>query len=296
MLKTPISVLQELAVRNKFSAPDYNISGTGEPHKMSFVCEVKLDKQTATGFGATKKDAKQDAAKSMLALYGINLDSSQSQVPSMCLLPSKTDKLAGPTINYVGSLNEVCSGRRYPQPEYSDSITQSAMFCIICSLNGLESKGYGANKKAAKQEAAKKMLALLPQDGTENNNTDDKSRIDALEENNEFFKQVVKKFTELKRDVSDGAGDGKDKVETIEKEETLDCHTWEDLTELLDTHGYAYELNTFQREPLILSLKIKNYVLMDYGNSSEKIKQKFASKAVAMINNGFDFSQAAINQ
>lgn len=67
MNKTPVSILQEMMVKQGM-IPDYElIHDGGGRHVNTFTYQVSCDGLCATGSGRCKKDAKHEAAKAMLA-------------------------------------------------------------------------------------------------------------------------------------------------------------------------------------------------------------------------------------
>lgn len=66
MSKTPVSILQEMMVKQGM-IPDYElIHDGGGRHVNTFTYRVECDGLSATGTGRCKKDAKHEAAKAML--------------------------------------------------------------------------------------------------------------------------------------------------------------------------------------------------------------------------------------
>lgn len=67
MNKTPVSILQEMMVKQGM-IPDYElIHDGGGRHVNTFTYQVTCDGLRAIGIGRCKKDAKHEAAKAMLA-------------------------------------------------------------------------------------------------------------------------------------------------------------------------------------------------------------------------------------
>jgi len=67
--KDPKTLLQELQQGGKKELPEYKLkSQSGLPHKKVFVVECYVSKQTATGHGASRKKAEQEAALAMLEI------------------------------------------------------------------------------------------------------------------------------------------------------------------------------------------------------------------------------------
>lgn len=66
MNKNPISVLQELAMRDKEFPPEYLIISVGTPQMPQFECIVKYAAERANATGLNKKEAKYQAASKLL--------------------------------------------------------------------------------------------------------------------------------------------------------------------------------------------------------------------------------------
>ncbi|CAH1126313.1 unnamed protein product [Ceutorhynchus assimilis] len=198
MLKSPISILQELASKDHVGAPLYEACGSGPDHMKSFECTCTFNGRTAMGKGLTKKDAKHDAANNMLKACGVQMDNNEA-LPNICLVPSKT-KSAIP-INYVGRLNEFCSGNRYCPAVYTENpIITNNQFGLICTFQEFSTNGYGSTKKDAKQEAAKNMLLLIKE-----KDIGPKSMVEDLKDtqhNDEGVKQALKVYTGLMANLS----------------------------------------------------------------------------------------------
>jgi ribonuclease R len=64
--KSPVATLQEMCAVRKASPPCYVFSAEGPPHKPRFTCTVQALGQMAQGVGATKQEAKQEAAAALL--------------------------------------------------------------------------------------------------------------------------------------------------------------------------------------------------------------------------------------
>ena len=64
----PIGCLQEWAQMQKLPKPSYEITSTGTVHDPEFTCVAHLVKRKAMGVGASKADAKKDAAGALADL------------------------------------------------------------------------------------------------------------------------------------------------------------------------------------------------------------------------------------
>jgi len=114
MSKTPVSILQEMMVKQGM-IPDYElIHDGGGRHVNTFTYRVTCDGLSATGTGRCKKDAKHEAAKAMLTEIAAHRNYPQlpaASTPTMspskspfhsAPLPSKIAKV--PFFNAVGEL------------------------------------------------------------------------------------------------------------------------------------------------------------------------------------------------
>lgn len=72
--KSPIATLQEMCAVKKASPPCYVYSAEGPPHKPRFTCTVQALGQMAQGVGATKQEAKQEAAAALLGGEAAHVD------------------------------------------------------------------------------------------------------------------------------------------------------------------------------------------------------------------------------
>ncbi|KAL1492228.1 hypothetical protein ABEB36_012710 [Hypothenemus hampei] len=138
------------------------ITASGLPHLPSFVCTVKVQGYTAIGSGATKKEAKHEAATKLGQILGLDIESGGS--------PNNWSKNGSikddPKLNYVGLLNERCSMNKLMYPIYSDGSMYYEKSCyqqfsVECTFLEHTTEGVGYSKKEAKQDAARKMLAIL---------------------------------------------------------------------------------------------------------------------------------------
>lgn len=114
MNKTPVSILQEMMVKN-LSIPTYElIHDGGGSHINTFTYRVTCDGLIATGMGRSKKDAKHEAAKAMLETIAehrgyLQLPASPAQSPVRTPLPPVVPEVQRippdvPFVNAVGAL------------------------------------------------------------------------------------------------------------------------------------------------------------------------------------------------
>jgi len=197
--KTPVSLLQELYVRQGIT-PKYDlVQIEGAVHEPTFKYRVTVGDAVATGCGASKKKAKHEAAKNILtklkaaqkyvqaSTFNDNLSSAKSdeaqnnsihstrpstasavvnvQLPNLetDLMSPYDDGISG---NPVGELQEICMNRRMQPPVYEVSLEEGLPhernFVINCLVGTkFRESGCGKSKKLAKRKAAAKMLATL---------------------------------------------------------------------------------------------------------------------------------------
>ncbi|KAI5707215.1 hypothetical protein M8J76_001520 [Diaphorina citri] len=158
--RTPVSLMQELLSR-RGTAPKYELiqieGAINEPifkYRISLTSESRL--YVAIGSGKSKKEAKHNAAKSVLdQLIG------RDDEKLMC----QKENLFKVEPNPVGQLQEACMTRKWPPPVYETEETtglpHERMFTVCAYVNVYKEEGMGKSKKIAKREAALNMLKFL---------------------------------------------------------------------------------------------------------------------------------------
>lgn len=175
MSKTPVSILQEMMVKN-LSIPAYElIHDGGGSHANTFTYRVTCNGLTAVGMGRSKKDAKHEAAKAMLKTIAkhrghLQLPASPAQSPVRTPLPPVVPEVRRippnvPFVNAVGVLQDLCVANNLTQPKY-ELISEvgpphAKVFTIQCEVSTFKEIGVARTKKQAKQDAAKQMLDKL---------------------------------------------------------------------------------------------------------------------------------------
>lgn len=199
MSKTPVSILQEMMIK-ELTVPTYElIHNGGGSHMNSFIYQVTCNNLTATGVGRSKKDAKHEAAKAMLETIAthrgyLQLPPSTEQTSVRTPLPPTVPEIERippdvPFVNAVGALQvnyvyltctdvcihmyllicilfqTLCVENKLKYPVY-DTISDvgpphDKTFTIQCEVANFKDIGIAKTKKQAKQEAAKKMLHRL---------------------------------------------------------------------------------------------------------------------------------------
>ncbi|XP_071577655.1 RISC-loading complex subunit TARBP2-like [Temnothorax nylanderi] len=173
MSKTPVSILQEMMVKQGM-IPDYElIHDGGGRHVNTFTYRVTCDGLSATGTGRCKKDAKHEAAKAMLTEIAAHRNYPQlpaATTPTMS--PSKSPFHSAPPppkipanvpfFNAVGELQELCADNPLQKPEYilirDIGPPHARIFTIRCKVSSFEEDGIATTRKQAKHDAAKRMV------------------------------------------------------------------------------------------------------------------------------------------
>lgn len=156
MSKTPISVLQEICVKNFKNAPVYEVIADGSGFDKVFAYKVKAFDEVATGYGKSKKDAKHEASIQMLRkLEHLNL--SEEREP-------REAPPAGEG-NSVGDLHDICVARNIPLPQFNlvnaTGPSHNPDFTFECRVASVIRLAKHSTKKGAKQLAAYKMLQVF---------------------------------------------------------------------------------------------------------------------------------------
>lgn len=153
MSKTPITVLQEICVKNHKSAPMYNLIDNGTGPDKVFIYKVTAFDETATGCGRSKKDAKHEAAVVLLRKLE-NCNFSDDDTP----LPSNEG-------NAIGDLHDICVQRNTPLPQFNlvnaTGPSHNPDFTYECRVASVIRLAKHSTKKGAKQLAAYKMLQVF---------------------------------------------------------------------------------------------------------------------------------------
>jgi len=161
--KTPVSLLQELYVKQGIN-PKYDlIQIEGAIHEPTFKYRVSVGEVVAMGSGQSKKKAKHAAAKAVLdKIWGArcatlleNLDG--NMIPT--ITSPYDDGIPG---NPVGNLQELCISHRWAPPSYllngENGLPHEREFVITCIVENYTEIGAGKSKKLAKRQAAYRML------------------------------------------------------------------------------------------------------------------------------------------
>lgn len=116
MAKSPINLLQELAIKQGY-VPIYNYVGEKKDGTYNrFICRVDCKEFNAEGVGTSKKNAKQNAAEKMLSLLAdkneisllsplaSKIQTSMSIETCKSISPSRMEIQSNSKLNYIGAL------------------------------------------------------------------------------------------------------------------------------------------------------------------------------------------------
>ena len=197
----PVGTLQEHAQSKGGMFPQYKLlQAVGESHSPHFTIEVKFGELTAEGSATTKKQAKHEAARNMLAIMRGEKKSSNLKHSDMEEAANeekndnetsedkvKTDDKATPdqkvyTGNKIGELQEFCMSRGIGLPAYTDGETTGPShmrhFTIVCAVGKVERVGAGGTKKEAKRQAAGAVLEGILFAGEKNEDAEESGQIE----------------------------------------------------------------------------------------------------------------------
>ncbi|XP_050313568.1 double-stranded RNA-binding protein Staufen homolog 2-like isoform X2 [Anthonomus grandis grandis] len=179
-LKSPISLVYEIALKRNMNVTFEVLSEKGPPHMKVFVTQCRVGNFLAEGEGNGKKVSKKRAAEKMLEEL-----SKLPPIPNMCnitqlkrkrvtnkkktrnLIKVNVDKPTEATeeINPISRLIQIQQANKEREPVYTVLEERGAPrrreFVIEASVNGHSCTGVGPNKKVAKRNAAEALLTEL---------------------------------------------------------------------------------------------------------------------------------------
>ncbi|KRT81796.1 hypothetical protein AMK59_6070, partial [Oryctes borbonicus] len=160
--KTPVMVLQELAVKRNI-VPEYELIFSQQgTHENEFRYQVTLLGEQAVGIGRSKKEAKHEAARKaleQLAEKGIyHPDMTNNHVVG---LDVRQDQIKAP-LNCIPKLIDICIENKIPLAEFVEisdvGPPHRREFTYECRVSRITTRAIAGSKKHAKQLAAKDML------------------------------------------------------------------------------------------------------------------------------------------
>ena len=158
MSQSPKNLLQEFCAdkENRMGAPVYRlISEEGPQHKKQYLFACEIDGvEYGRGIGKNHRAAETAAAQNALCAL---LKGKAPKEPTDARHPADTP---------MSRLYEHAATRALPPPEYSEreadgSTVQSPLFAASCRYGKRVTEGEGKSKRAARQDAAEKMLTIL---------------------------------------------------------------------------------------------------------------------------------------
>lgn len=153
--KTSVQQVHEYCARAGLEAV-YEWDTHGDLCNPSFGCRVTVGDITGAGEGPSKKAAKQKAAEAAWEVIG----------PRAAALDTEPrGATSEPPPNPVGALQELCTNKGWRLPQYTQleerGQPHEREYAMSCRVEAVEGLGTGPTKKAAKREAALKVLAEL---------------------------------------------------------------------------------------------------------------------------------------
>lgn len=175
-LKSPISLVHEIALKHVLSVNFEVIRESGPPHMRNFVTKCSVGEFSTEGEGNGKKVSKKRAAEKMMEEL--------KKLPPLPVTPpkvkkkpvikkksqnlikeQKADPQYGQGINPISRLIQIQQAKKDREPVYTviaeRGEPRQREFVMQCALGDLITPGYGPNKKTAKRNAAEGMLQLL---------------------------------------------------------------------------------------------------------------------------------------
>ena len=156
--QSPKNLLQEFCAdkENRMGAPVYRlIAEEGPQHKKQYLFACEIDGvEYGRGVGKNHRAAETAAAESALS----RLLTSKA--------PKKSEESRHPADTAMSRLYEHAAVRALAPPTYyereaKESTVQSPLFLATCTYGKRVTEGMGRSKRAARQEAAEKMLKML---------------------------------------------------------------------------------------------------------------------------------------
>lgn len=176
-LKSPVSLVHELALKRNLPVTFEVIQEAGPPHMRTFVTRCRVGDLVAEGEGNGKKVSKKRAAECMLEQLR-RLPGPPPASPARPKRPApvkkkarnlvreaRTDGGPPPALNPISRLIQIQQAKKEREPTYTvvaeRGDPRQREFVMQCQLGSLNTQGTGPNKKTAKRNAAEAMLQCL---------------------------------------------------------------------------------------------------------------------------------------
>lgn len=179
-LKSPISLVHEIALKRNLNVVFEVMSEKGPPHMKVFITQCRVGEMVADGEGNGKKISKKRAAEQMLEMLsslgplpnttnvlGLKRKRIVNKKKQRNLIKMNTDRSTDypEEINPISRLIQIQQANKEKEPIYTVIEERGAPrrreFVIEARVNDHSCTGVGPNKKVAKRSAAEALLALL---------------------------------------------------------------------------------------------------------------------------------------
>ncbi|CAG9759471.1 unnamed protein product [Ceutorhynchus assimilis] len=292
--KTPVMVLQELAMHKGFGTPDYEIIfAAAGSHQNRFDYRVTVAGIQASGSGSSKQISKHQAAHNALMRLkelGIYVPA-ENPVASFKVPLRDEGSPFEPALNCIVELGYITTENKLPCAEFVEISSvgppHKREFTFDCKMASLTTTATASTKKMAKQIAAKEMIEklkeLLPQLVEQQQSGD-------VEMKNQITEAITKYQEFVESPIPDRSINLEEMDHSLAKlmylkrltykdfEEDLKIPTEESLIKILDRLEVKHSFKVIQEEPIIiisLSLKIDTpFTIWDTGDNLEEAKQK----------------------
>lgn len=224
-LKSPISLVHEIALKRNLNVIFEVLSEKGPPHMKVFVTQCRVGDLVAEGEGNGKKISKKRAAEKMLEelarlpplpnmnnIAHLKRKRVATKKKTRNLIKVNMDKSADyvEDINPISRLIQIQQAHKEKEPTYTVLEERGAPrrreFVIEASVNGHSCTGVGPNKKIAKRNAAEALLALLGYNNSTSTNPKPVLKNEKENETNEKTRKVT--FVEEKLETPSVGGSG----------------------------------------------------------------------------------------
>ncbi|XP_043945868.1 double-stranded RNA-binding protein Staufen homolog 1 isoform X1 [Protopterus annectens] len=170
--KSEISQVFEIALKRNMPVNFEVTKETGPPHMKSFVTKVAVGDFVGEGEGKSKKISKKNAAISVLEelkqlppLPIVEKMKPRSKKKTKSIVKLQTSPEYGQGMNPISRLAQIQQAKKEKEPEYilitERGLPRRREFVMQVKVGVQSAEGMGSNKKAAKRNAAERMLELL---------------------------------------------------------------------------------------------------------------------------------------
>uniref|UniRef100_A0A5S6QRP6 DRBM domain-containing protein n=1 Tax=Trichuris muris TaxID=70415 RepID=A0A5S6QRP6_TRIMR len=177
MAKNPIMSLYELSVKGNFPVQFELLSTSGPSHKPTFHFRATAKGVSADGRGSSKQVAKTAAASSLLDLLSsspgqpnskslastvVKTLNEVSMVSDSAAVENVKNALRNKISDPITALQEDCAKNKWCVPKYVDVAQKGTSdFWVQVSVKDISRTGRGSTKRAAKHEAALRLLSAI---------------------------------------------------------------------------------------------------------------------------------------